>query len=527
MSLLRKAATLNPCTVVVAVTIALGLGAPFTSRSNAQLQGRGTGWCTDHNGRNFRCRARTSRGASRNRTATIYNNRGVDLLNRGFRNKSLATVGQAISSLRRAYQIQAHWIHHRNLFAALTYYWTLKATKTSDCPARLSYMRNAMKTLLYHPAHKKRSLATRVGNLEGVCRRIAAANANRRPVGGGTRNPVTQQRRPQKGVAIGAAAAIAGNVQMCVAGRCTRLSSSGKTIYANATIKTGARGRIQILFNDETVMTLGPHTEIVLDKYAYAAGTTRINRGTFRFVSGKVSQQRNRRLQTPGGSIGIRGTDFVLRVTPRTRTMVVELLEGALSFKATGGQAERAISPGVWVIKWFERRTGRIYRIRRVRVYRAAGDRVLAQRRGYYDRVLPRGRKAAAPTTGGKTGIQSNQGAKAALLNPAWPVGRSSRWREPNGAYGTYTPASGIYPEGNNRCRQVSFIHTRSDGVRYAGTGHVCLLATGGISFGVTRMTKVKGTGLTCNLGGKIYPLGQVVNGWLKCMPNGVWKRVR
>ncbi len=181
----------------------------------------------------------------------------------------------------------------------------------------------------------------------------------------------------------------------------------------------------------------------------------------------------------------------MLRLNPASRTLIIELLEGALSFKPTGGQAERPISPGVWVIKWFERRTGRQHRIRQVRVYRPAGDRVLARRRAYYNRILPAKRKAMRSNSGvgshaarrkwcrdnpgrpgfyikdktggyirepsgsyeyykcrrtggaaskGRSGALSNQAAKGAILNPGWPVSRTVRWREASGAHGSYTP---------------------------------------------------------------------------------------
>lgn len=360
--------------------------------SGGAVAGHGTGAaggiCVDNSGRNVPCSHRSSGGS--NRRATVYNNRGVNLLNRGYRTKSLATVTQAIANFRRANAIQPHWIHQRNLFAARTYYWTLKASKTSNCPARLSYMRNATRTMHYYPAHKKRNLWSRVRKLERLCRQVAKANANRQPV----RSPITgpkgvqQQRRQQRSGGVGVADAVTGDVQMCSKGKCRKVKP-GQVILFNGVIVTGKTGRIQIRFTDNTVVTVGPNTQLVIDKYAFGADPLYIKRGLIRWVSG-LTGGIEKKIHGSGFVMAIRGTDFVLRLNPATRTLTVELLEGALSFKPTGGQAERAISPGVWVIKWFERRTGRQYRIRRVRAYRSAGDRVLARRRAYYDRTLPR-----------------------------------------------------------------------------------------------------------------------------------------
>lgn len=505
--------------------------------------GAAGGICVDNSGRNVPCRHRSSGGS--NRQATIYNNRGVNLLNRGFRTKSLATVSRAIANFRRANAIQPHWIHQRNLFAARTYYWTLKASKISDCPKRLSYLRNATRTMHYYPARKKRNFWSRVRKLERLCRQIAKANANRQPV----RSPVTGQ----KGAEIGVAGAVKGYVQMCWKGKCTRVKT-GATVRMGATIKTGPKGRMQVLLLDETAFTIGPYSEITLNKFDYdpisPAGQiiAIMNRGVFRLVTGKVERKRpNRGIKLPTGTIGIRGTDFVLRLNPATRTVVIELLEGALSFKPTGGQAERAISPGVWVIKWYERRTGRQHRIRRVRAYRSAGDRVLARRRAYYNRVLPAKRRAGAGAAA--RSYATTQAAIAAILDPNWRTGRAAQWRYKNGFHGNVTPNTGFYrqtkPPAN--CRKTSYAYFSPEKKRAVASGYVCRWDDGVIVTVVRPITgrrnreimrratggRPAGSRQTrdCTMSGKIYPLGSEFHNGpvvvLKCLPNGVWLRVK
>jgi hypothetical protein len=133
---------------------------------------------------------------------------------------------------------------------------------------------------------------------------------------------VRRKDKPQGGlVQIGAVAAVAGEVWAKSPGSQRRRSlSSGKTIFSNDVIKTGPNGRVQILFADETVLTLGPNTEVVLDNYAYnpfdSSGeiSTRINHGTLSIVSGKMRSISERRLKTPGGYIGIRGTELLVTI---------------------------------------------------------------------------------------------------------------------------------------------------------------------------------------------------------------------
>lgn len=161
-------------------------------------------------------------------------------------------------------------------------------------------MRRAYSTMHYYTAHQKRAYASRLGALQRACAQVARFKKKKK------KKTHTQQR---KTVNIGAAAAVAGYVQQCINGRCTRLSS-GKTVFSNGTIKTGRTGRIQIIFNDETVFTMGPNTEIVLDTYVYDPYTktgeidARINRGAFRLCRARSNGS------APGASVSaVTGTN--------------------------------------------------------------------------------------------------------------------------------------------------------------------------------------------------------------------------
>jgi hypothetical protein len=81
-------------------------------------------------------------------------------------------------------------------------------------------------------------------------------------------------------------------------------------------VVTGSGGRLQFLLPDETVLTLGPNSDMIIDNFVYDPATSatklsaQIARGAFRWVTGKVSQHKDINIKLPVGTIGVRGTDF-------------------------------------------------------------------------------------------------------------------------------------------------------------------------------------------------------------------------
>ena len=74
----------------------------------------------------------------------------------------------------------------------------------------------------------------------------------------------------------------------------------------NERIATGALGQTQILFLDESAMTIGPNSDLVIDEFVYdpKTGTGQLamsaTRGVLRFVGGKLSKQdEGVRVRTP------------------------------------------------------------------------------------------------------------------------------------------------------------------------------------------------------------------------------------
>src|SRR5215475_14666598 len=67
---------------------------------------------------------------------------------------------------------------------------------------------------------------------------------------------------------IGTAASTRPNVE-AVSGGNTQTLSAGSEIYANQTVRTGNRGMADLLFLDKTNLSVGPTSEVRLDKFVY------------------------------------------------------------------------------------------------------------------------------------------------------------------------------------------------------------------------------------------------------------------
>jgi hypothetical protein len=113
--------------------------------------------------------------------------------------------------------------------------------------------------------------------------------------------------------------------------------TAGGPLYIGARIVTGDDGHLQVLLLDETVFTLGPNSDMVLDVFVYDPDTSvekisaRVMKGVFRWVTGKVARKdpASMKVTLPVGTIGIRGTDFEATVEA-DGSGVVKLASGQL-----------------------------------------------------------------------------------------------------------------------------------------------------------------------------------------------------
>ena len=94
-----------------------------------------------------------------------------------------------------------------------------------------------------------------------------------------------------------------------------RVIRLGDGVFQNELIATGAESSTQLQFRDETSLTVGPKSEVRLDRFVYnparKSGRVVIDiaKGAFRFVSGAANPS-TEQIRTPVATIGVRGTIF-------------------------------------------------------------------------------------------------------------------------------------------------------------------------------------------------------------------------
>jgi hypothetical protein len=96
----------------------------------------------------------------------------------------------------------------------------------------------------------------------------------------------------------------------------------GDPLYEKDTIETGPDGSIGITFIDNTVMSSGPDSQIVLEDYKFNSSNFKgsmladMNRGTVSMISGDIARSSPgaMKIKTPTAILGVRGTRFVIEV---------------------------------------------------------------------------------------------------------------------------------------------------------------------------------------------------------------------
>lgn len=106
-----------------------------------------------------------------------------------------------------------------------------------------------------------------------------------------------------------------------VRGGKTLKAEPGMAVRSSDVLKTGKDGSLGVTFRDKAMISLGPDTEIAVEKYLFEprkkklAFVSRMSRGTAQFVSGTIAKLAPSKVavKTPTGTIGVRGTRFVVK----------------------------------------------------------------------------------------------------------------------------------------------------------------------------------------------------------------------
>ena len=109
---------------------------------------------------------------------------------------------------------------------------------------------------------------------------------------------------------------------LVIRGDRTQTLRVGDPVFQNDLMQTGAAGAVGIIFEDNTILSLGPKSRLAIDGYTFAQEQGKLSlllrllRGTASYLSGIIGKQAPEavKFQTPDATIGIRGTKFLVKV---------------------------------------------------------------------------------------------------------------------------------------------------------------------------------------------------------------------
>ena len=109
-----------------------------------------------------------------------------------------------------------------------------------------------------------------------------------------------------------------------VRGATTIPAHPGQEVFEADGLRTGADGTIGVTLKDDTRLSLGPGSEVKLERFLFAPGSgglgmvLKFMRGVAAYVSGRMAKLApdSIRLETPAAIVGVRGTSLAIRVEP-------------------------------------------------------------------------------------------------------------------------------------------------------------------------------------------------------------------
>src|SRR5439155_4562392 len=152
---------------------------------------------------------------------------------------------------------------------------------------------------------------------------------------------------------VGVKAAVNPQATGAVPGAPPRRLVIGQEVIFNERITTTESGQTQLLFLDESSMSIGPNSDITIDQFAYdpKTGTGKLamsaTRGLLRYVGGKLSKQDEAvTLRTATATLAVRGGAFIAQIDPDGKTGGAFLYGKGLKITALAGGSEIVTRPG-------------------------------------------------------------------------------------------------------------------------------------------------------------------------------------
>lgn len=99
---------------------------------------------------------------------------------------------------------------------------------------------------------------------------------------------------------------------------------AGMPVRESDRLVTGEDGAMGVTFADNSLLSIGPNSVLAIDRYVFDSTTnggrfdSTLSKGSLTAVSGKLVKQSPEamRVRTPSAIMGVRGTEFAVRVDP-------------------------------------------------------------------------------------------------------------------------------------------------------------------------------------------------------------------
>ena len=126
------------------------------------------------------------------------------------------------------------------------------------------------------------------------------------------------------------------------------LATIGTSVFQGDVIETSKTGAVNILFADNTTFAVSESARLAVDQFVYnsaeQSGSSFFSmlQGMFVYTSGMIgkSDPGNVSIETPVGSIGIRGTVVAGEILPAGQESKITILDGAITFTNDSGTQE-------------------------------------------------------------------------------------------------------------------------------------------------------------------------------------------
>ncbi len=109
---------------------------------------------------------------------------------------------------------------------------------------------------------------------------------------------------------------------MIIRGQKETPAEPGTRLYVDDIMKTGADGAMGLILRDDTIIAMGPGSEMILAQFVFQPEEnrfemkTQFQKGTFSYLSGVMSRlsPESVQIETPGAKVAVHDTSFLVRV---------------------------------------------------------------------------------------------------------------------------------------------------------------------------------------------------------------------